>query len=57
MREKVFERFFRVPNQDQAGSGLGLAIAEHAAARNRARVSLHGREAGTEVVARVAFCT
>jgi two-component system sensor histidine kinase QseC len=40
MRKKVFERFFRLPGQDQPGSGLGLAIAERAAARNNGVIRL-----------------
>lgn len=44
MQRKVFERFFRLPDQDQPGSGLGLAIAERAATRNRARISLANRQ-------------
>ncbi|MYM28377.1 two-component sensor histidine kinase [Duganella sp. CY15W] len=43
MQRKVFERFFRLPGQDQPGSGLGLAIAERAAARNRATIQLNNR--------------
>jgi len=38
--QKVFERFFRLPGQDQAGSGLGLSIAERSAERNRATIHL-----------------
>jgi two-component system sensor histidine kinase QseC len=40
MQRKVFERFFRMPDQDQPGSGLGLAIAERAAARNQGAIRL-----------------
>src|SRR5471032_487339 len=40
LRAKVFERFFRLPGQDQPGSGLGLAIAERAALRNRGGIAL-----------------
>jgi len=40
LRAKVFERFYRLPGQDQAGSGLGLAIAARAAACNHARIRL-----------------
>jgi len=40
LHKKVFERFFRMPGQDQAGSGLGLAIVEKAAARNKATIHL-----------------
>jgi len=40
MRQRVFERFYRIPGQEQTGSGLGLAIAERAAARNAASIRL-----------------
>ncbi|MES2072294.1 MAG: HAMP domain-containing sensor histidine kinase [Pseudomonadota bacterium] len=40
LRKKVFERFFRLPNQDQTGTGLGLAIAEKAAMQNSADITL-----------------
>lgn len=40
LRAKVFERFFRLPDQEQAGSGLGLAIVERAAALHGASVQL-----------------
>lgn len=40
LRKKVFERFFRLPGQDQPGSGLGLAIAERAAVRNNGLIRL-----------------
>ena len=40
MRQRVFERFYRIPGQEQTGSGLGLAIAERAAVRNAAGIRL-----------------
>jgi two-component system OmpR family sensor kinase len=46
LRRKVFERFYRIPGQDQPGSGLGLAIAERAAERNRGTIRLDGRDEG-----------
>jgi two-component system sensor histidine kinase QseC len=47
LRQKVFERFYRVPGQEQSGSGLGLAIAERAAERNDGQIRLSsGDEAG-----------
>jgi signal transduction histidine kinase len=46
MQRKVFERFFRMPDQDQPGSGLGLAIAERAAARNQGAIRLANRPYG-----------
>jgi two-component system sensor histidine kinase QseC len=55
LRARVFERFYRVPGQDQAGSGLGLAIAERAAARNGARIALDGGPDGRGLAVRIAF--
>ncbi|MYM25422.1 two-component sensor histidine kinase [Duganella sp. FT135W] len=40
LQQKVFERFYRVPGQEQSGSGLGLAIAERAAERNQGSIAL-----------------
>lgn len=39
-RERVFDRFFRVPDQAQSGSGLGLAIVQNVVVRHAGRVSL-----------------
>lgn len=49
LQQKVFERFYRVPGQEQSGSGLGLAIAERAAERNGGRVTLNSDGAGLTV--------
>ncbi|MFP5391661.1 MAG: ATP-binding protein [Gammaproteobacteria bacterium] len=57
LRHKVFERFYRVPGQDQPGSGLGLSIAERAAARNGARIRLEGAPAGPGLRAVIEFAT
>jgi two-component system sensor histidine kinase QseC len=54
-RHRVFERFFRVPGQDQSGSGLGLAIAASAAARNNATLDLTTAAEGTGLLVTVAF--
>jgi len=55
LRGRVFERFFRIPGQDQTGSGLGLAIAERAAARNGARIRLEDGPDGLGLLAIVEF--
>ena len=55
LRQKVFERFYRVPGQVATGSGLGLAIAERAAHRNHAVISLSNGEQGKGLVATVDF--
>jgi two-component system OmpR family sensor kinase/two-component system sensor histidine kinase QseC len=39
-RERVFDRFYRRGNHDEAGSGLGLAIVRSVAAQHGARVAL-----------------
>jgi two-component system sensor histidine kinase QseC len=49
LQQKVFERFYRVPGQEQSGSGLGLAIAERAAERNGGRITLNSDGAGLTV--------
>ncbi|SEL09653.1 Signal transduction histidine kinase [Kosakonia sacchari] len=40
LRERVFDRFFRDPNQIQSGSGLGLAIVKAVAQLHNSSVSL-----------------
>ncbi|MEN4673162.1 ATP-binding protein [Pantoea agglomerans] len=40
LRERVFDRFFRDPNQLQSGSGLGLAIVKAVAQQHNSSVSL-----------------
>jgi len=46
IRERVFERFFRAPDQAQSGSGLGLAIVRAVAEAHHAKVTLGVSEAG-----------
>lgn len=55
MREKVFERFFRLPGQEVTGSGLGLAIAARAAAKNAGNIRLEGGADGVGLSAVVEF--
>jgi signal transduction histidine kinase len=45
-RQRVFDRFFRAPDQTQVGSGLGLAIVKSVADRLNATVSLEAAEGG-----------
>jgi signal transduction histidine kinase len=40
LRERVFERFYRAPDQGQSGSGLGLAIVRAVAEAHQAVVAL-----------------
>ena len=54
-RDRVFERFFRVPGQQQSGSGLGLAIVASAAARNNATIALAPGADGNGLAVTVEF--
>lgn len=54
MRERVFDRFFRMPDAPAGGSGLGLAIARQAALHHGLRIELRERGDGRSgLVARV----
>lgn len=57
LRQRVFDRFFRLLGDggDAEGSGLGLAIARNAAERNGLHIELDQPAAGTGLVARVRF--
>lgn len=55
LHTKVFERFYRLPDQEQHGSGLGLAIVERAAAQHNASVTLGSGLDGRGLGVRVRF--
>ena len=55
LHKKVFERFYRIPDQLQQGSGLGLAIVDRAAAQHGATVSLEPGPEGVGLRVRVRF--
>ena len=55
LRQRVFERFYRIPGQAQSGSGLGLAIAERAAARNGGSIRLDAGPDGRGLLVTVEF--
>ena len=59
LRERVFDRFYRAPDQTQSGSGLGLAIVRSVAERHSATVNLGERDhqAGLHVRVRFARAT
>ena len=46
LRERVFERFFRAPDQVQQGSGLGLAIARAVVDRHGGDIAIRAADAG-----------
>jgi two-component system OmpR family sensor kinase len=54
-RQRVFDRFYRVPRAGASGSGLGLAIVKSIADAHRASVELAEGEAGTGLSVRVRF--
>ena len=54
-RQRVFERFFRVPDQNQEGSGLGLSIVKRVSQRMAASVWLEDPENGRGLRVRVQF--
>lgn len=48
--ERVFDAFYRLPDNTQAGSGLGLAIARSIAVQFKGSVSLRNRTDGTGLI-------
>jgi two-component system OmpR family sensor kinase len=56
-RERVFDRFYRVPGSDAAGSGLGLAIIKSIAERHNATLALGESKRLGGLEATVAFPT
>lgn len=48
--ERVFDPFYRLPNNTQTGSGLGLAIARSIAEQFKGTVSLRNRKRGSGLV-------
>ena len=55
LRERVFDRFYRAPDQTQSGSGLGLAIVRSVAERHGATVNLVDRDHQAGLHVRVRF--
>lgn len=54
-RERVFDRFYRLPGGDQQGSGLGLAIVKQVAEAHHAEVTLGEPDHGTGLRVTVRF--
>lgn len=54
-RERVFERFYRIPGTPEAGCGLGLAIVREIADRHSATVELKEGPSGSGTLVRVRF--
>jgi len=53
MRERVFDRFFRNPDQTQSGSGLGLAIVRSVLEKHGGRIALSDGDGGRGLCATV----
>ncbi|MGJ7501341.1 sensor histidine kinase [Variovorax sp. ZT5P49] len=53
LRERVFDRFFRNPDQTQSGSGLGLAIVRSVLNKHGGRIELAAGEDGGGLLATV----
>lgn len=53
LRERVFDRFFRNPDQTQSGSGLGLAIVRSVLEKHGGRIELADGEEGCGLCATV----
>jgi two-component system sensor histidine kinase TctE len=54
-RDRVFERFYRVPGTNTEGGGLGLAIVREIADRHAARIQLLTPDSGQGLLVRVRF--
>ena len=55
LRERVFERFFRVVGNKSTGSGLGLAIVRQVAELHGGKIELDSPTEGTGLIVRVLF--
>ncbi|MBS4095977.1 MAG: sensor histidine kinase N-terminal domain-containing protein [Sulfuricella sp.] len=55
LRDKVFERFWRIPGNAQPGTGLGLAIVAEVATRHGAEIHIHDGPNGHGVSISVHF--
>lgn len=54
-RNRVFERFYRIPGSEQQGSGLGLSIARRVAELHQAEIRLEDGAGGRGLRAQVRF--
>ena len=55
LRERVFDRFYRVTGNSSIGCGLGLSIVKRIADLNNLRVELENKKDGNGLVASVHF--
>ncbi|MGS0741657.1 ATP-binding protein [Glaciimonas sp. GG7] len=53
LRERVFDRFFRAPDQSESGSGLGLAIAQSVAQQHGGKIFLGDAPGGSGLLVAV----
>lgn len=55
MRERVLDRFYRIPGSGESGCGLGLSIVRQIAEAHGAAFALHDAKQGTGLIAEVRF--
>jgi two-component system sensor histidine kinase TctE len=55
LREKVFDRFYRAPDNTLPGAGLGLAIVSEICATHDARITLNEGAGGKGLLVRIVF--
>jgi two-component system sensor histidine kinase QseC len=53
LRERVFDRFFRAPDQIQSGSGLGLTIVKSVVLQHGGQIRLHAADGGKGLLVEV----
>lgn len=56
-REKIFERFYRLPGTDKPGTGLGLAIVKEIVSSHNGKIDLSSGAKGTGTAVTVSFAT
>ncbi|MDP9127254.1 MAG: ATP-binding protein [Pseudomonadota bacterium] len=56
-RDKIFQRFYRIPGTAQTGSGLGLSIVKNVADAHHASITVSDRAGQSGTVMRLAFPT
>lgn len=56
-KERIFERFYRVPGTEKSGTGLGLAIVKEVASSHRAKIDVSSGPSGQGASFKVSFAT
>jgi len=56
-RDKIFERFYRLPGTEKSGTGLGLAIVKEVVSSHKAKIDVLSGSSGHGAVFKVSFST